>query len=208
MGQFSCLIICKSLQINKKRIQLVRKLDAFMMILFVALAGVSGDDTQLVQKYDIAELMMRKYVVSVGEGDYTVFYRLSTTESHAEGTAEDLDARITSMTINKERTSLVIGLEGVVQTDIMSVRFPNEILSAEGGKFTLLVNGEQRGYESSEQEGKTNMIFLIPPQSDEIEIIGTRVIPEFPSGMVLFTIVMSAILIIGMTKLRPASKQS
>jgi hypothetical protein len=173
-----------------------------MLILFVTLAGVSGDDAYLVQKYDIAELMMQKYVVSVDEGDYVVFYRLSTTESHAEGTAEDLDAKITSMTINKERASLVIGLEGVEQTDIMSVRFPNEILSAEGGKFTLLVNGEQRGYESSEQKGKTNMIFLIPAQSGEIEIIGTRVIPEFPSTMILLAAVMSAVLIVPLAKLQ------
>lgn len=196
MGRFSCLIIYKSLQINKKRIQLIRKLDALMLILFVALTGVSGDDTQLVQKYDIAELMMQKYVVSVDEGDYTVFYRLSTTESQ-----EDLDAKITSMTINKDRTSLVIGLEGVAQTDIMSVRFPNEILSAEGGKFTLLVNGGQRGYESSEQEGKTNMIFLIPAKTGKIEIIGTRVIPEFPSTMILLAAVISAALIVPLTKL-------
>ena len=202
MKRFSCLIIYKSLQINKKQTQLVRKLDALMLILFVTLAGVSGDDAYLVQKYDIAELMMQKYVVSVDEGDYVVFYRLSTTESHAEGTAEDLDAKITSMTINKERASLVIGLEGVEQTDIMSVRFPNEILSAEGGKFTLLVNGEQRGYESSEQKGKTNMIFLIPAQSGEIEIIGTRVIPEFPSTMILLAAVMSAVLIVPLAKLQ------
>ncbi|MFN3654117.1 MAG: hypothetical protein ACK4TO_02180 [Candidatus Nitrosotenuis sp.] len=174
---------------------------ALVMILFVTLTGISGDNTQPVQKYDIAELMMQKYVMSVDDGDYTVFYRLSITESHAEGTAEDLDAEITSMIINKERSSLVIGLEGVAQTDIMSVRFPNEILSAEGGKFTLLVNGEQKGYESSEQQGKTNMIFLIPAKTGEIEIIGTRVIPEFQSIMILLAAVMSAALIVPLTKL-------
>ncbi|MEM3170574.1 MAG: hypothetical protein QW838_07365 [Candidatus Nitrosotenuis sp.] len=175
-------------------------MDVLMLMLFVALAGMSGDDIQLVQKYDIAELMMQKYVIHVDKGDYTVFYRLSTTESNAEGTTEDLDSKITSMTINKERTSLVIKLEGVAQTDIMSVRFPNEILSAEGSKFTLHVNGVQKGYELSEQEGKTNMIFLIPAQSREIEIIGTRVIPEFASEMILLAALMSATLVVPLVK--------
>ncbi|HXG74228.1 MAG TPA: hypothetical protein VNK44_05385 [Candidatus Nitrosotenuis sp.] len=175
-------------------------MDPIIMVLFLSLTGVSGDDITLVQKYDIAELMMQKHVLSVEEGDYTIFYRLSTAESHAEGTAEDLDAKITSMGINKERTSLMIMLEGVGQTDIMSVRFPNELLSAQGGKFTLLVDGKQRGYESSEQEGKTNMIFLIPSRSKEIEIIGTRVIPEFQSAIILLVATFLATLIVPLAK--------
>jgi hypothetical protein len=174
---------------------------ALMLIMLVALAGISGDDIKLVQKYDIAELMMQKYVLNVDEGDYVIFYRLSTTKSHTEGTSEDLDANITSMTINKERASLVIRLEGVEQTDIMSVRFPNEILSAQGGKFTLFINGQQRGYESSEQDGKTSMIFLIPSRSKEIEIVGTRVIPEFHSVLILLA-ASSAALIVPLKKLK------
>jgi hypothetical protein len=165
-------------------------------------------DIQYVQRYDIAELMMQKYTVSVDEGDFTVFYRLSTTESEGEETTEDLDAKIASMVIDKERTSLAIKLDGVAQTDIVSVRFPQELISVEGREFTLLVNGKQKGYEWSEQDGKTTMIFVIPAQTTEIEIIGTRVIPEFPSGMMLLAVVMSVTLIVSLAKLRPQSKHS
>lgn len=166
-------------------------MDPIVLLLVSLFVAPAGDDIQYVQRYDIAELMMQKYTVSLDEGDFTVFYRLSTTESEGEGTMEDLNAKVTSMDIDKERTSLVIRLDEIKQTDIMSVRFPHDLISAEDGDFLLLVDGNQKGYESSEQEGKTNMIFVIPAQTTEIEIIGTRVIPEFSSMLAVLIIVMS-----------------
>ncbi len=172
-------------------------METVVILLFISLATVPGDDTlQYVQRYDIAELMMNKYTLSMDEGDFTIFYRLSTTESEGEGTAEDLDAKVTSIGIDKERISLVIKLDDVRQTDIMSVRFPQDLVSAEGTELTLLVDGVQKGYEWSVQDDKTNMIFVIPAHTAKIEIIGTRVIPEFSSGLLLLDTIMSTMLIV------------
>ena len=155
----------------------------------------SVDSIQLVAKLDIAELMMQKYQLTADQRDFTIFHRISTLESVGEGNTEDFDAKVVAMEINQERTSLVITLENIKQTDLMSVRFPQELISAEKGKFTLLVDGEERGYEWSVQEESRNLIFIIPKQTTEVEIIGNRVIPEFTSGLLVLIIVSSTLLI-------------
>lgn len=155
----------------------------------------SGDSIQMVAKQDIAELMMQKYQLNADQRDFTIFYRISTLESVVESSMEDFDAKVVAMEIDYERTSLVITLENIKQTDLMSVRFPQELISAEKGKFTLLVDGEERGYEWSAQGESRSLIFIIPKQTTEVEIIGSRVIPEFTSGLLVLIIVSSALLI-------------
>lgn len=149
----------------------------------------------MVAKLDIAELMMQKYQLNADQRDFTIFYRISTLESVVESSMEDFDAKVVAMEIDQERTSLVITLDNIKQTDLMSVRFPQELISTEKGKFTLLVDGKERGYEWSAQEESRNLIFIIPKQTTEVEIIGNRVIPEFTSGLLVLIIVSSALLI-------------
>jgi hypothetical protein len=110
----------------------------------------------------------------------------------SEDTHEDLDAKITSITVNQERQSLVIKLDNVAQVDIMSMRIPKELISAEGKQLALFIDGKETQYEWSVKDDYNNLIFIVPPQTAELEIVGTRVIPEFSSGL-LVLIVASAI---------------
>jgi hypothetical protein len=103
----------------------------------------------------------------------------------AEDSSEDYDAKIISMSINPERSSLMIKLDNILHSDVMSVRFPQEVLSADKEKFTLLVNGQEKGYEFSVYDKYTNLIFIVPKQTTEVEIIGTKVIPEFTGGILV-----------------------
>jgi hypothetical protein len=161
------------------------------LLVILSVSNVYAQITPI-QRYDIAELMMKKYTVSVEQDEFTVFYRLSTTGALTEDTYEDLDAKLASIEVNQERQSLVIKLENVYQTDIMSMRIPMELISAEGRQLALFIDGRETQYEWSVKEKYNNMIFIVPPQTAEIEIVGTRVIPEFPSGL-LVLIVASAV---------------
>lgn len=161
-------------------------LTAFVPALANGIDAPSDTEIQKIQHYDIAELMMKKYPIQVEERTFNVLYRLSTTlESLAEDSGEDYDARMVSMGINPERLSLIIKLDNILQSDVMSVRFPQELLSADKEKFTILVNGKEKGYEFSVSGKYTNLIFIVPSQTTEVEIIGTKVIPEFTGSLLI-----------------------
>lgn len=159
-------------------------------------SDVAGDaSVQKIQYPDIAQLMMKKYHLQVEEKNFEIFYRLSTIEAVAESGTEDHDAQVVSMDINSERSSLIIKLDNVLNSDVMSIRFPKEVLSADKEKFTLLVNGQEKGYEFSVSGKYTNLIFIVPKQTTEVEIIGTKVIPEF-TGVLLILAVATSLLFV------------
>jgi hypothetical protein len=170
-------------------------------VLLFALAvmpGIAFAQIQ-VQHTDIAELMMKKHQITVEDADYTVFYRFSTV-GEGESSDEDTAAQITSVDINKERKSLVISIDDINQDDLMSVRFSEELVSAQGKRLVLLIDGEEKGYESNTQDGKRTMIFVLPEGSKQVEIVGTRVIPEFPSAALAMIIVMPLVLLLSRYK--------
>lgn len=170
----------------------------FAILLFVYLpTSANGVDTnndisiQQIQYPDLAQLMMKKYQLQVDEKSFEILYRLSTLETTAEDSSEDYDAKVVSMSINSERSSLVVKLDNILHSDVMSVRFPQELLSADKGKFTLLVNGQEKGYEFSVSGKYTSMIFIVTKQTTEVEIVGTKVIPEFTGGLVVLAVATS-----------------
>lgn len=148
-------------------------------------SDATGNVIQKIQYPDIAQLMMKKYLLQVEEKNFEIFYRLSTIGAVAEGGTEDYDAKVISMKINSERSSLIIKLDNILNSDIMSVRFPQEVLSADKEKFTLLIDGQDKGYEFSVSGKYSNLIFIVPKQATEVEIIGTKVIPEFTGGLLI-----------------------
>lgn len=169
-------------------------LPVFVFVLVVGSSTAHADKVTLVQQYDIAEMMMQKYYLETEQKQFTIFYRFSALEGPVEGGTEDLDARLTLITIDTERTSLVLHMENTQQTDLMSLRFPMDLLSAEGEKFTVLADGQERGYELSVRGESTNLIFLLPKDTAKIDVIGTRVIPEFGSELLILSVVSALLL--------------
>jgi len=51
--------------------------------------------------------------------------------------------------------------------------------------FAVLVNGLEVDYEILSDNNSSHLEFFVPFGTEEIEIIGTFVIPEFPLGFVL-----------------------
>ena len=95
----------------------------------------------------------------------------------------DFDGDVIAMEIDKELNSLLIGTENVKDSQFQ-ITLPNDLISAENNEFAILVNGFEVEYEVVET-GDTYLTFFVPGYTEEIEIIGTHVVPEFPLGAVL-----------------------
>ncbi len=95
----------------------------------------------------------------------------------------DFDGDVIAMEIDKELNSLLIGTENVKDSQFQ-ITLPNDLISAENNEFAILVNGFEVEYEVVET-GVPYLTFFVPVYTEEIEIIGTYVVPEFPLGAVL-----------------------
>ncbi len=99
--------------------------------------------------------------------------------------------KVIAMAIDKELSSLLVGLENVEMDSIFEIEFTHELISAENNEFAVLVNGYEVDYGISSTELGSKLKIPIFGDTEEIEIIGTYVIPEFPFGIfmvLVFTI--------------------
>jgi hypothetical protein len=95
----------------------------------------------------------------------------------------EIDGDVIAMDVDKETISLLIATENVKDSEFQII-LPNELILAENNEFAVLVNGFEVGYEVIETTN-THLTFFVPVFTEEIEIIGTFVVPEFPLGSFL-----------------------
>jgi len=93
--------------------------------------------------------------------------------------------RVIAMEIDNELFSLLIGLENVEIDSILEIEFTHELISAENNEFAVLVNGYEVDYEISTTDLGSKLTIPIFADTEEIEIIGTNVVPEFPLGILM-----------------------
>ena len=106
----------------------------------------------------------------------------------------DFNGDIIAMAIDKETFSLLIATENV-NDSLFQIKLPNDLIRAENSEFAILVNGFEVDYEVLDTVD-VNLTFFVPAFTEEIEIIGTFVVPEFPLGAVLVLGTISGIIII------------
>ncbi len=106
----------------------------------------------------------------------------------------DFNGDVIAMEIDKETFSLLIATENVNDSQFQ-IKLPNDLIRAENNEFAILVNGFEVDYEVMDTVD-VNLTFFVPAFTEEIEIIGTFVVPEFPLGAVLVLGTMSVIIII------------
>lgn len=117
------------------------------------------------------------------------------TEGQAFEIKYGLAGKLLAIDIDKESTSMLIGVYEV-HDSMFEISFPPELLAAEQADFIVLVDGFETDY-TIQYDGKTpHLMFPIPALTEEIEIIGTSVIPEFPFGPILIMGVVTAITVI------------
>jgi len=106
----------------------------------------------------------------------------------------DFNGDVIAMAIDKETFSLLIATENVNDSQFQ-IKLPYDLIRAENNEFAVLVNGFEVDYEVMETVDR-NLTFFVPAFTEEIEIIGTFVVPEFPLGAVLVLGTISGIIII------------
>ncbi len=106
----------------------------------------------------------------------------------------DFNGDVIAMAIDKETFSLLIATENVNDSQFQ-IKLPDDLIRAENNEFAVLVNGFEVDFEVMETVDR-NLTFFVPAFTEEIEIIGTFVVPEFPLGAVLVLGAISGIIIL------------
>jgi hypothetical protein len=109
--------------------------------------------------------------------------------------AYSFDGEVISMDVDKELPSLLIGTTNVADSTF-EISFPSELISAENDEFIILLDGAETDYTITHTDDVTNISFAIPIATEEIEIIGTSVIPEFPFGVLAIMGIVSAMAVL------------
>ena len=106
-----------------------------------------------------------------------------------------LEGQVIAMEIDHELNSLLIGITEVKDSSFQ-ITFPENLISAENNDFVVLVNQVDVDYEVATQGDSSVLRFFVPVDSQEIEIVGTHVIPEFPLGTLAVLVTMIGIMTI------------
>ena len=124
-------------------------------------------------------------------------------------TIEDYDilyqitgAKILKIIPDVENKSLIIEIETFSDGELM-LTIPKQILDTNEGDFFVLVDGEETNHDSSSTDDAWTLIIPFYNGSEEIEIIGTFVIPEFGTiaAIILAVAITSIIVLSAKTKL-------
>ena len=106
-----------------------------------------------------------------------------------------VDATVLKVDLDKESRSILIGLDKTKESNL-EITFPSEMLNAKKGDFVVLVDGFETNYHIKIDNGKNTISVEIPENTEEVEIIGTSVVPEFPTGPVAMLIMISILMIV------------
>lgn len=116
-------------------------------------------------------------------------------DEHAYSISYVVNANVVAMDIDPESTSLLIGLDNTYDSRFF-IGLEHELINAQNDEFIILVDGQETDYEISSDSDSSTFAFFVPTGTEEVEIIGTHVIPEFPIGAIFgFAVMISTIMI-------------
>jgi len=121
-------------------------------------------------------------------------------DEHVFSIPYQVNAKVIAIAIDPELTSLLIGLDDTYDS-IFIIDLNHELISANNNEFAILVNGLEVDYDIVSDSDSSIFTFLVPAFTEEIEIIGTHVIPEFPLGAIMgLVILISAVMLVSRAK--------
>ncbi len=117
-------------------------------------------------------------------------------EEHTFSIPYEVDAKVIAIAVDPELTSLLIGLENTFDS-VFTIDLSHELISAPNNEFAILVNGLEVDYDIVSDSDSSTFTFFVPAFTEEVEIIGTHVIPEFPIGIMagLSILIVSVIMV-------------
>ena len=128
-----------------------------------------------------------EFVLEIDENTFSISYQVG--------------AKVIAMAIDPELTSLLIGLENASDS-IFVIDLKHDLINAHNNEFAILVNGLEVDYDIVSDSDSSTFSFFVPTFTEEVEIIGTHVIPEFPLGVIMGLIVMiSTVVVISWAKI-------
>ena len=145
-------------------------------------------------KLDPFSKMISSGSIRVSDTDLKIDYEI--TAGNVVGVMPDIDA-----------SSLVVGINADSAGSIM-LELPRSVVDAKMGdnddEFFVIVDGEEVSFEESSTKTHRNLTIVFPAGTEEIEIIGTFVIPEFGAvaAMILTVAVISIIVVSTRSRLR------
>jgi len=155
------------------------------------------DGKAFAQHLDISQISAEKFVMTVDDISYDMYYGYhGSLDSMASKKPEPV---LSSMSINQENKSLEITFSEIPANSVFWVRMPDDVISAEKGKFQVFVDDKNTLYDLTIFPNDVALGMIVPKDGQHVEIIGTKVIPEF-SVMVLPILILSSILVIVMTR--------
>ena len=110
-----------------------------------------------------------EYVLNIDDHTFQIYYQV--------------DGELIAMAIDPELTSLLIALENTSDS-VFKIDLDHELINAHNNEFAILVNGFEVEYEIVSDDNSSTLTFFVPEHTEEIEIIGTHVIQEFPLGAI------------------------
>jgi hypothetical protein len=135
------------------------------------------------QHLDISQISSEKFVMSVDDDSHDMYYGYS---GSIDSMGSDKPHPIlSSMSINQERKSLEITFSEVRENSVFWVRMPDDVISAEKGKFKVFVDGKDTLYDLTIRPDNIALGMIVPRDGQHVEIIGTKVIPEFGAFVIL-----------------------
>ena len=121
-------------------------------------------------------------------------------DEHSFDLTYEFSGDVIAMAIDQELRSLLIGVENT-KDSLFRITFDNTLITAENGNFAILVNGLEVDYDILDDGNSSTLRFYVEEGTEEIEIIGTHVIPEFPFSVFFGFVLMTSIVLI-ITKFR------
>jgi len=156
------------------------------------------------QYLDISQLEAEKFVLEVGEDSYAVYYGYhgSLDDSMSDHFSEPV---VTEMTLNQDRKSLEFNFEKVPEKTDFWVRIPFEVLTAEKEQYQVLINGIDTGYDLMKMPDGYVIGMIISQGTENVEIIGTKVIPEF-GALAILVLAVAILSIVYVSKKSPLGR--
>jgi predicted secreted protein with PEFG-CTERM motif len=146
---------------------------------------------------DISQLSAEKFTLEINNTSYDLYYGYRGSLDSVSKPGESTPT-LSFMNINQERKSLEITMNKVPEKNEFWVRIPFKVISAENENYKVLVDGVDTKYDLMKFPNGYVVGMLIPQNTKNIEIIGTKVVPEF--GLV--TVLILGISILSVITLR------
>ena len=158
---------------------------------------VFKDREAFAQYLDTITSTGKSYTIEVDDNTFDIYWGgYGSLEIGGEALEVD-EPTVSSMNLNVERKSLEIVLDPVADNKIFWVLLPLDVISAEGAQYKLFIDGVETEYDLTKFPGNYGLGMVLPPGAEHVEVIGTKVIPEFG----VFSIMILGISILGLVYL-------